>query len=445
MSLSSIIMAIGGVVFIYALFKKIDWIAILLFTSIVADINFDLPGMPLNFRAVTTLCLLLKVLAEKKDPDNPFPSFISLSYCWHITFFIVYVWLISAKNSLMNMDLFKEMTLALISAFLGYYFYFRKGSYEIFKISITLGGLVCFGDLAYTYAFCGGFPVQRFYHLIVGGFELNNHNFFGYICGGVFVFLLADYLNAEGKTKMNLLMMPVMFLGTLLSTSRSSLLLVFIFALVMVIRALMSQNKGKKAYTLVVMTIACLFITLFIFQIVGSMLGSDSGFITTITGRLIDEPMAMINRALGNSYNENSLDSMEWRKEASSIAYDSFKGLIPEEQLFGIGYNGFLTRDYGHGYDAHNGVLLMMIEFGVFGFLVYMALLIGLIIKSAKLKLHSPFSVLLIYMILYITSHNKELTAFFAFLVTGTLAAQIQYRLEGRQAKEFTQIEIAPQ
>jgi hypothetical protein len=28
-------------------------------------------------------------------------------------------------------------------------------------------------------------------------------------------------------------------------------------------------------------------------------------------------------------------------------------------------------------------------------------------------------------MIMYVASHNKELTAFFAFLVTGSLAAQI--------------------
>lgn len=424
MSGSLIVMAIGAGLFIYGLFKKTEWIAIALFTAIVADVNFDLPVIPLNFRALTSILLLIKVMSERKDP---YPSFFSQGYTWQVAFFIVYVLLISFKFGLFNMDIFKEFILALISAFLGYYFYFRDKGYKIFKISIILGGLICFGDLAYTYAF-GGFPVRRFYFQIVGGFQFYNHNFFGYICGASFVFLLADYLNAETKEKLTLYLLPVMFLGTLISTSRSSLLMLFLVSFVLISKALVSQKKGKKAYTLVMITIACFFISLFIFQIAAVLLGNNSEFMTTMSARLIDEPVAMLNRALGKTYNANNLDSMDWRAEASETAYLAFKDLLTtEERIFGIGYNGFVTRDYGHGYDAHNGVLLMMIEFGVFGFLFYMILLGGLIFKAQRLKLSSPFVVCLIYMFLYVTSHNKELTAFFCFLVTGTLAAQIRH------------------
>jgi O-antigen ligase len=268
-----------------------------------------------------------------------------------------------------------------------------------------------------------------------------NHNFFGYICGAAFVFLLADYLTSDKGTKMNLLFMPIMFLGTLLSTSRSSLLLIVIVALVLIVKALMSANKGKKAYTLLMMTVACLFITLFIFQIITSIIGTESEFLVTITARLVDEPVAMLNRALGNNYVEANLDSMDWRAEASATAFDAFKNLMPaDEQLFGIGYNGFLSRDYGHGYDAHNGVLLMLIEFGVVGAVIYMALLIGLVVKATKLKLNSPSSVLLIYMFMYVVSHNKEITAFFAFLVTGTLTAHIQHAMMENESIQYIRV-----
>jgi hypothetical protein len=445
MTRTQIIMALGSIGFIWAWVKKPEWIAILLFTSIVADVNFNLP-LPLNYRAMVTLAMLAKVFMDKdKDMDNFYPKFGSLGYTKFIAVFLIYVLLVTAKNHLLSMDLVKEFFLYFCAAFLCYYWYFKKKSYYIFKWGMIWGGLIMFGDLAYTYAFIGYFPVQRFYYLFLPGFGMYNHNFFGYICGASFVFLLADYLNSTKGTKINLLMMPIMFLGTLLSTSRSSLLLVVIFALVLIIKALFSSNKGKKAYTLLVMIVACLFITLFIFQIITSIIGTESEFLTTITGRLIDEPVAMLNRALGNNYVEANLDSMDWRAEASATAYDSFVHLLkPDEQLLGIGYSGYLARDYGHGYDAHNGILLMLIEFGVAGFIMYVCFLFGLIIKATKLKLNSPFSILLIYMIMYVSSHNKEITACLAFMVTASLTAQIQEKLHKEASLPRVNVRIRP-
>lgn len=432
-------MAIGAIGFLYALIKKPEWLAVVLFTAIIAEINFDLPGMPMNFRAVISLCLLGRVLTMP-SPDSKYPGFFSIGYAWHVMFFVVYMILITAKNNLLSMGEVKEFILSFLAAYFGYYFFLLRHGYDLFKWAIIFAGLVCFGDLAYTYAFIGGFPVQRFYYLFAPAYEVFNHNFFGYICGASFLFLLCDYLYSNKNIKINLWLMPVMFLGVLLSTSRSSLLIMLILAMVLVVRELMSQKKGKKAYTLISITFVCLLITLFIFQIIQSFIGNDSEFLTQITGRLIDEPMAILNRALGNNYNANNLDSMDWRAEASELAYHRFVNLIAEEQLFGIGYNGFLARDYGFAYDAHNGILLVMIEFGIFGFLVYYSLLILMILKSFKMKLNSPFTIVLIYMILYVASHNKELTAFFCFLVHGSLAAHIQMRLHEDDVPEYTEI-----
>lgn len=444
MSVPQIIMALGGVGFLYALVKKPEWLAIVLFTAIIAEINFDVPGMPMNFRAICSLCLLARVMGM--PANDRYPRFFSTGYAWHIMFFVLYMMAITAKNNLLEMGQVKEFILSFVAAYLGYFFYMRQNGYQLFKWAIIFAGLVCFGDLAYTYAFVGGFPVQRFYYLFVPAYEVFNHNFFGYICGASFIFLLNDYLCSTKNVKINLWLMPVMFLGVLLSTSRSSLLIMMILAMILVARELMSsKKKGKKAYTLISITFVCLLITLFIFQIIQEFIASDSEFLKQITGRLIDEPVAILNRALGNDYNANNLDSMDWRAEASALAYYRFVNLIPEEQLFGIGYNGFLARDYGFAYDAHNGILLVMIEFGIFGFLVYYSLLIMMIIKSVRMKLNSPFTLVLIYMILYVASHNKELTAFFCFLVHGSLAAHMQVRLhEGEEEVEVAEIEPNP-
>lgn len=417
-----IAMAVGGTGFLWALFKKPDLIAILLFTTIIADINFDLPLMPLNFRAITTLCLLGKIVSEN---DKSIPSFLGVKYAWSISFFILYVLATTANNGLWAMDITKEFILSFIASYLAFHYYFKKNGYQIFKASIILAGLSCLADLGYTYVILGGFPVLRIYYLFTPSFAVCNHNFFGYICGAAFVFLLSDYLTTNSNNKINLLLMPAMFLGVLLSTSRSSLLILIIISLVLIARGLVSQQKGKKASTLVVITVACLCIVLFLFQIIQSFISTESDFFAQITARMIDEPMAMLNRALGNQYDANNLDSMDWRAEASSLAYNTYISFPPMEKLFGIGYNGFYFRDYGHGYDAHNGILLIMIEFGFIGFLIYFGILFSLIFKSLRYKIESPFTVLLIFMIMYVASHNKELTAFFAFLVTGSLAAQI--------------------
>jgi len=421
-----IILLVGGGFFLYGLFKKPDLIAILLFTLIIADVNFDMKGVPI--RSAITVLLFARIFGELSASNHP--SFFSNGQVWHLIFFVVWMMLISQVNGLLTIELFKEFFLSTVSAALAYYYFFKYRNHEILKISMILGGLICLADLCYTYAFVGGFPVQRIYYNYTSRFEYNNHNFFGYVCGTCFVFLLSDYLTNKNAraTKLSLLMMPPMFLGVLLSTSRGALLAMILVTVVLIGKAMMSRTEGsgKKATTLVTITVVCLVLALFIFQIAAS-LGIQSDFMQTMTGRLVDEPIAMFNKLLGNNYNVNSMDSMEWREEASSLAYKYFMSLPPSDQMMGIGYGGFLARDIGSGYDAHNGILLLMIETGVIGFLLYFSLVISFWAKVSKHNISSPAFVSIIFIILYITSHNKEITSFFAFLIMGSLIAELRY------------------
>ncbi|MBC7949124.1 MAG: O-antigen ligase family protein [Chitinophagaceae bacterium] len=431
--LKIIILLGGGIGFLYGLLKKPDIIAILLFTLVTADVNFDVPGLPLNFRATVTLLLFARIFGE----ESTAPKFFSNSLVWHLVIFLVWISLVSQFNGLLSGELLKEFVLSCLSAYLGYYYFFKKNDYSHLKIAMIIGGLICLADLAYTYAFYGGFPVVRIHQVYTGQFSYNNHNFFGYICGTCFVFLLSDYLTnrKSASAKLSLLMMPCMFLGVLLSTSRGALLAMILVAVILIAKALTSAAKSKKAATLVSMTVICVILSLFIFQIAGS-LGIQNDFMQTITGRLIDEPIAMLNKAMGNSYNTNSMDSMEWREEASSLAYDYYMSLPPAEQMLGIGYGGFLARDVGSGYDAHNGLLLLVTETGVIGFIIYFSLIFSFWSKTRSLKLASPAFISIIFILLYITSHNKENTSFFAFLIMGSLIGQIRYYSTEHEAVE---------
>lgn len=434
MSLSQIIYIVGGILFVYFLSKKPDFIAIGLFVAIIADINFTLSGMPLNFRATMTIALLARILLGKDK--KPIPSFIAHGYTKTIIFFLVYALGVSFMNGIFTFDMLKEGILCFISAYLAYYYFFKYGSNQIFKVGIILGGLICLGDLAYTYAFVGGFPVLRIYYLFVPAFGFMNHNFFGQICALAFIYVLSDYLTSNNKVKLNLYMMPPLFLGVLLSTSRSALLIVAIVSIWLIAKGLFSAHKGKKAGTLILVTIGCLFLTLFIFQIIQSVFHINSEFFETITARLIEEPMAMLNRAMGNNYNTNQLDSMDWRIEATNIASETFEKLPLEEKMFGIGIGGFGVRNYGNGYDAHNGILLMMIEFGVIGSVVYFGMIFSLLYRAFRRKISSPMATCIIFLVLYITSHNKELVSTLAYLLTGGLTAELHFAEHGNEAEE---------
>ena len=425
-----IILIGGGIFFLYALFKKPDLLALLLFTLVVADINFDLPG-GLPLRTTITLLLFIRIYGEQSS--SGYPGFFSNSLTWHLVFFVAYISLVSMMNGLLDTALLKEFLLSCVSASLAYYYYFKKNGHSLLKNAMILGGLICLADLAYTYAIYGGFPVVRIYYAFTPRFEYNNHNFFGYICGTCFVFLLSDYLTSKTTNKYTLWLMPPMFLGVLLSTSRGALVAMIIMTVFLLGKGLISKTKGKRATKILSITVVCIILAIFILPIATSVLGIKSEFLETITTRLIEEPLAMINKMMGNSYKAESMETVEWREEASNLAYNYYMNLPSNNQATGIGYGGFLARDIGHGFDAHNGILLLFIETGFVGFLIYFSLVISFWMKIRSLKLSSPAFNSIVFIILYVTSHNKEITSFFAFLIMGSLIAEIRHASEPRE------------
>ena len=428
--LKLIILVGGGIFFLYAIAKKPDLIALLLFTLVVSDVNFDIAGK-IPLRTTITVILFLRIFGEQSS--SGYPGFFSNGITWHLIFFLGYISLVSMMNGLLNVALMKEFLLSCISASLAYYYYFKNNGHTLLKNAMILGGLICLADLAYTYAIYGGFPVVRLYYSFTPRFEYNNHNFFGYICGTAFVFLLSDYLTSRLANKYTLWLMPLMFLGVLLSTSRGALVAMIIMTVFLLGKGLASRAKGKRAARILSITVVCVILSIFILPIATNVLGIKSEFMETLTTRLVDEPLAMVNKMMGNSYKTESMETVEWREEASNLAYNYYTNLPSNDQALGIGYGGFLARNIGHGFDAHNGILLLLIETGFIGSIIYFSLIFSFWSKVRSLKLSSPAFNSIVFIILYVTSHNKEITSFFAFLIMGSLIAEIRYASEPRE------------
>ncbi len=434
--MNTLFLIIAGALFLYFLIYKPEIIAVLFFTITIADINFEVSGLPLNARAIIGISLLIRSFAPEKG--NNYPSFFSTS-ARYIILFLVYGVIITIAYDLVDLNFIKTYALTAVSAYCGYHFFCKTGDFTYLKISVILAGVICFADLTYSYAIIGHFPVQRIYLAILNVpsqftengdiIEIINHNFYGLICGICFVFLINEYINKRDAGKYTLILLPLMFLGVLMSTSRSSLLGIIGISVFLIGYQLRSKESSKKALKLVTLGVSVIFLSLFLFATVQQVFDLKSEFLENITQRLVDEPVAVFYKHMGFNYNAQSLDALEWRGEASTDAFNAFLNLKTVEQVFGIGFWGFVVRNLGrNNLPPHNGLLLLLIENGLVGLFLYGLLVFSIIRNSFKKQKNiSPLVTVLIFIIIYCIGQNGELTSSITFLFVVSLIAENKY------------------
>lgn len=428
-----LILLFGAAAFFYLLVYKQEIFASVLFTLIIADVNIDIPGSPLNSRALMTLALFARIMLDR-DHRNSYPAFISRP---SVIFFLLYMGLtllISYAYDLYTFDLLKVVISTVLATYCVYHFYFKVGNTFVLKAAIIASGLICFADLAYTYGVFGSFPVRRLSNLITGKeIEVDpnnilvsdsNHNFFGQICGMAFVFVFADIIKNPRAHKWEILLIPAMLLGVVMSTSRSALMSLIVVAVFIGFTSFRYQEQRKKVIRISVFMTGAALTAMLLFSTIAMSLNLDSKFVDELVNRLAEEPIAIIQKAMGQSYNVQNLGSMDWRKEAAAEAYTNYTKLELTEQVFGIGEGGYIQRNLGHGLNTHNGVLLILIQYGMFGFLVYL-LLVGAALVPAFLRKNvtASFGVIL-FMLLYGIGQNQEMTSVTTMLFVVHLVAE---------------------
>lgn len=418
----------------YLLVYKPEWVALLLFLLMITNINIDLPGMPMNSRALITLALFGRIMFDRERIRN-YPSFIRQGAVVLLFIFMFYILIISYWQDLLNADLIKICMSTVISSFCVYHYYFHFRDPKVIKWAMLIGGLSCFGDLAFTYAKFGSFPVRRLYILVTGGqFEelepgkmlmgMTNHNFFGQICGMAFIYAITDYIKNKATRNWMLVMLPLMFLGVLMSTSRSSLMAIFLVVFIMIASSMRYNFQRKKVMKIFSFSAIAVIVGILVFSNIQMYFNLDSKFVDEVVFRLAEEPIAIIQKAMGQNYNINNLGSMDWREEAAAHAYAEYMKLPLIEQLFGIGFGGFIARNLGDGLNPHNGILLILIQYGVVGFLLYLTLIITVLYNTVRLKNISPALGVMLFILFYGVGQNDELTAASTLLFVFTVVAE---------------------
>lgn len=434
-----LILLICGAFYAYALFYKPEIVAIILFALMIANINIDLKGLPLNSRAIITITLFGRILFDKQTRVK-YNDFLGVSTVKAFIFYFLYFLFISFSQDLFTIELLKVTISTILAAFCVYHYFFKNYDDTCIKIGLIISGIICFVDLAYTYAFIGSFPVRRIYELVNSGpvedFDPNNifvsdinHNFFGQVCGMAFVFVFTDIVKNRLAGKYLIVLLPLMFIGVLMSTSRSALMAIIVVVLFVVMKSINYREGRKKVLKIVSFSVAAATIGILLFSTISMYFNLDSKFVDEVLFRLVDEPIAILQRAMGQNYNIQNLGSMDWREEAAAQAYDAYMNLPVIEQIFGIGNNGFIVRNLGHGLNPHNGVLLILIEVGLVGFLIYLMIILGVIIQSIRLGSVSPSLAVLLFIIIFGIGQNNELTSVTTFLFVFTMIAENQYIL----------------
>jgi hypothetical protein len=417
----------------YLLINKPEIVAVVFFTMVISKINFDLKGLPLNSKAIMSLAMFFRVLMDKKAIK--FSTFLANPTTKLLIIFLTYVIFISLSQDLFTMDLLKESISSILAAFFVYHYFLKLHNNNQLKYAMIASGLICFADLVYTYVVFGGFPMHRLSDNYasneygtdyVEDIEGPNWNFFGQTCGMCFVFMLSDLIKYKSEKKIAFLLLPIMLLGVLMSTSRSALLGLLVVVILIILNGINYREEKKRIAKITVFIVGTALTGILLFAIFGKFLNLNSRFIDEMISRMSDEPVAILKKSLGQQYNINNLGSMYWREESSEIAYSAFLNLDLKEQLFGIGNTGFEARSLGHGFNAHNATLLLLIENGLIGFFLFFLLVGGTVIQSLRMKNFSPSVSVVLFTIVYGLGQNREWTSITTYIFLFGIVSEIQ-------------------
>ena len=409
-----------------------------LVTLIIAQINV------FSLRPILTLALFGRIIIDKQTQARYTPylrlPFVKLMVC-----FLVYGIFVALAQDMYKYDLLKGGIDTVILTYCVYHFYFKSGNADQLKMAMLISGFICFADLAYTYVVFGSFPVQRVYFMLAGNAgsiteddldATTNWNFFGQTCGMCFVYVLSDYIKNKSSSKWILWLLPLMFLGVLMSTSRSALLSMLLFSVLIVLNGINFKEQKKRIYKVGRFSVAAVVLGLLLFGILGKYLSLDTKFIDEIVNRLSQEPIAIMKKAMGQSYNIQDLGSMDWREQSAENAYNAYMNMDFKEQLFGIGSRGFEARDLGKGFNAHNAMLLLLIENGIIGFSIFMLMYLGTIIRSILRKNFSPALAVICFTLVYGLGQNREWSSWTSYLFIYCVVAELEFQRINRVSRQ---------
>ncbi len=416
------------IVFLYLFVKKPYILSAILLFMLLYGFNLKLPFL-FDLRGLLLIGMIGRLLFEKENQNLIAKYLLTNKYFYMLIGFIFYslAILLLRFYGIDDFSLIKDNLILIGSLILGFIVGVNPKGKNVFIIAIISSGIFASIDLLYTYIVLGNNnPVRVINVFLYNDNTQTNYNYHGMLIGIALIYTLLLYYKKIFPKIISLTLIFLFVLGVVLTTSRGAILAVIIVFIVMVLTQKEIKISFKKIIT---SSILLIFFFISFYLIYNTILSEVSKpvLIDNIYWRLYEEPLSVfgITPSGNHKYTKDvQYGTMSWRYDRSEVALEKFMTSNMVDQLFGIGEGGYVIQNYsGDNLNAHNGYVLLLVERGIIGVLIFFTAIILLIIDSLKLyrytTLNIPIIYLLLFLLMYIMAQNDELTTSLAFLIFG--------------------------
>jgi O-antigen ligase len=416
--------------------------AIIIF-MVLYQFNVETP-LPLDSRGLLTLLLFIRLYFFDRDnlalTNN---TLLKNKYFWLIFVFLIILLVFPIINSERIILLMKDIVLAFVNVFLGFIFVKNSDGRKALVYGVILAGLLSSVDLLFTFFTTGSLQIIKITDTLLGREPvILNHNYPGLLAS---MALFAIYfLWYRSKIYKPFLVLLILFtsIAVIISTSRSTILaFVIVFILASIFEDDLKHNL-KKIVPLTSVLIMLLVGFFFSYNLFFVSATQDS-YLDKIYYRLYEEPYKMLT---GEASEFDKLSgqrikgSMTFRAERWQEDFNKFTRLPITNQILGLGPKGYLEiaeRVYKqsgylrHQLASHNGYLLILLERGAVGFIIFIFLIFSLSINAIKKlsgyenKIIFPMIYFLLMLAIYSFAQNSELTSPYTYLIIGAVIGNI--------------------
>ncbi len=269
-----------------------------------------------------------------------------------------------------------------------------------------------------------------------------NHNFPGTLSGIAF---LVSYIAHKKEIWKRYLTYPLMFVligGVFLSTSRSTISALIIVVFIINFYGFSRKLNIKKIILSVFMMIFLYSTFYFVYNMFFEKDKYKTKLVNMIYYRLYEEPFELLgggNKQFDEYSGQNREGSIRFRFEKASHDITKFFSKDIDGIVLGYGKGGYKyigQRQFGEGgvysfiLSPHNGYVMILIENGLLGLILYLILAFGLIVKSIKYQRDGddvPIGFLFLGYAILAFAQNSQLTSTFAFLLIGGMISDVAY------------------
>src|SRR3989339_884152 len=391
---SSVLLIVAVLIFL-SIERPYIFAFILIFLYFYRRTNLELPG-PLDARGLMTLVLFARLFIFDKQNYLLVRKFLFQNLNGMLlTIFIVLSFYIAYSSYGGILGQLKNHILLIVSLILGFIIMINGQGRKVFYNAIVLSALLSIVDLLYTFVIYADFNIRSLLKsTFLNDNSVVNHSDVALLCGYALIMTFIFFIRKQIPRTISIILMFVLSMGIILSTSRSILIaLIPVLIIILLVQREIQFNLNK---VLTAFLGTALFLVSF-YLIYNSLLTSGqfkSSFIDQAYYRLYEEPMSLIggnDEKVFNEFGKEKPRNTEWRYKRSMKDLAKYSHLDLKTQLFGLGQGGYVINNFAEDYfyvhpiSAHNGYVLILVERGILGLLIFIFITVNLSFKSFKL------------------------------------------------------------